>query len=70
MVAFDPTISDPLDQLERVIREFLRYSAEHPELALLMNAEGAQDTDRLDYIYQNYIAPPSGHSISDGLGDR
>jgi AcrR family transcriptional regulator len=58
VVEFDPTISDPLEQLERVIRDFLRYSAEHPELALLMNAEGTQDTERLDYIYENYIAPP------------
>src|SRR5947209_17425538 len=58
VVAFDPTIADPLAQLEQVIREFLRYSADHPELALLMNAEGAQDTPRLDYIYENYIAPP------------
>lgn len=58
VVAFDPTITDPLKQLERAMREFLRYSAEHPELALLMNIEGAQDTDRLDYIYENYIAPP------------
>ncbi len=57
-IAFDPTITDPLEQFERVIREFLRYSAEHPELALLMNIEGTQDTERLDYIYENYIAPP------------
>jgi AcrR family transcriptional regulator len=58
VVAFDPTVSDPLEQLERVVREFLRYSAEHPELALLMNIEGTRDTERLDYIYENYMAPP------------
>lgn len=57
-VAFDPTITDPLDQLEHAMREFLRYSAQHPELALLMNIEGAQETERLDYIYENYMAPP------------
>lgn len=57
VVAFDPTISDPLEQFEHAIREFLRYSAAHPELALLMNAEGTQDTARLDYIYENYISP-------------
>jgi AcrR family transcriptional regulator len=56
-VTFDPTVSDPLEQLERVIREFLRYSAEHPELALLMSIEGTRDTQRLDYIYEHYIAP-------------
>jgi AcrR family transcriptional regulator len=57
-ITFDPTISDPLEHLERGIRSFLRYSAAHRELGLIMNAEGAQDTDRLDYIYENYIAPP------------
>lgn len=73
VVAFDPTITDPLQQLERVIREFLRYSAEHPELALIMNVEGTQDTERLDYIYEHYIAPPLapfdrllGHLIAEG----
>lgn len=58
VVAFDPTITDPLEQLEHAMREFLRYSAQHPELALLMNIEGARETERLDYIYENYIAPP------------
>ena len=74
VVAFDPTISDPLEQLERVIREFLSYSAEHPELALLMNIEGTRDSERLDYIYENFIAPPLEpfdrllrHLIDEGL---
>jgi TetR/AcrR family transcriptional regulator len=58
VVTVDPTITHPIEQFEHVIREWLRYSARHPELALLMNAEGTQDTDRLDYIYENYIAPP------------
>lgn len=58
LVGFDPTILDPLEQLEHGIREFLRYSAEHPELALLMSIEGARDSERLDYIYEHYIAPP------------
>jgi AcrR family transcriptional regulator len=56
-IVFDPTITDPLQQLERGIRQFLRYAAEHPELGLIMNAEGAQDTERLDYIYERYIEP-------------
>ena len=58
VVAFDPTLSDPLEQFEHVIREWLRYSAQHPELALLMNIEGTRDSERLDYIYEHYIAPP------------
>lgn len=56
-VVFDPTIFDPLEQFEGVIRAWLRYSAQHPELALLMNIEGTRDTERLDYIYEHYIAP-------------
>ena len=58
VVAFDPTLSDPLEQLEQAIRQFLQYSATHPELALIMNAEGAQESERLDYIYEHYIGPP------------
>jgi TetR/AcrR family transcriptional regulator len=57
-IAFDPTINDPLDQLERVVRRFLRYTAEHPELGRIVNAEGAEDTERLAYLYQHYIDPP------------
>lgn len=56
-IAFDPTVSDPLEQLAHGVRQFLRYTAEHPELGLIMNAEGAQDTERLDHIYEHYIAP-------------
>ncbi len=58
-LSFDPTVPDPLEQLEEGIRQFLRYSSEHPELALLMNTEGAQDTPRLDYINEHYIEPTS-----------
>jgi AcrR family transcriptional regulator len=54
---FDPTISDPLDQLALAIRSFIVFSAEHPELLALMDIEARQDTDRLDYIYETYIAP-------------
>jgi AcrR family transcriptional regulator len=56
-LTFDPTISDPLEQLEHAIRQFLHYSAEHRDLGLLMNSEGARDSERLDYIYDNYIEP-------------
>lgn len=54
---FDPTLSDPLEQLRLTIRTFLIYSAEHPELLGLMNIEARQDTDRLAYIYTTYIEP-------------
>jgi AcrR family transcriptional regulator len=52
---FDPTISDPLEQLRLAVYRFVLYSADHPELVALMNIEGHQDTERLDYIYDTYI---------------
>jgi AcrR family transcriptional regulator len=55
--AFDPTLDDPLDQLNHAIRRFVRYSAERPELLGLMNIEGRIESERLDYIYDNYVAP-------------
>jgi TetR/AcrR family transcriptional regulator len=55
--AFDPTLADPLDQLNYAIRRFVRYNAERPELLGLMDLEGRVDSERLDYIYDNYIAP-------------
>src|ERR1700726_965029 len=55
--AFDPTLTDPLDQLNHAIRRFVHYSAERPELLGLMNIEGRVDSERLDYIYDNYGAP-------------
>jgi TetR/AcrR family transcriptional regulator len=54
---FDPTLTDPLDQLNHAIRRFVHYSAERPELLGLMNIEARIDSERLDYIYDNYIAP-------------
>jgi TetR/AcrR family transcriptional regulator len=55
--AFDPTLTDPLDQLRLVIRRFLEFSAARPELVALMNIEGREETDRLSYIYEGYIEP-------------
>jgi AcrR family transcriptional regulator len=55
--AFDPTLADPLDQLNHAIRRFVHYNAERPELLGIMNIEGRVAGERLDYIYDNYIAP-------------
>jgi AcrR family transcriptional regulator len=54
---FDPTVTDPLEQLRITMRTFLEYSAERPELLGLMNLEGRQDTERLAYLYNTYIQP-------------
>src|SRR6267378_6682179 len=45
--AFDPTLTDPLEQLRITMRTFLIYSAERPALNGLMNIEGRLDTERL-----------------------
>jgi AcrR family transcriptional regulator len=55
--AFDPTVTDPLEQLRITMRTFLEDSAERPELLGLMNIEGRQDTERLAYVYNTYIQP-------------
>jgi AcrR family transcriptional regulator len=55
--AFDPTLSDPLDQLNHAIRHFVNYNAGRPELLGMMNFEGRAASERLDYIFDSYIAP-------------
>src|SRR6266550_4278041 len=50
-------LATPFDQLNHAIRRFVSYSAERPELLGLMNIEGRVDSERLDYIYANYVAP-------------
>jgi AcrR family transcriptional regulator len=54
---FDPTLSEPLEQLRLAVHRFVVFSADHPELVALMNIEGRQDTDRLAYIYETYVEP-------------
>jgi AcrR family transcriptional regulator len=69
--AFEPTLTDPLDQLRITIRTFLLYSAERPELLGLMNIEGRQGTERLAYLYNTYIGPALEpvHRLLDHLAD-
>jgi AcrR family transcriptional regulator len=55
--AFDPTLADPLDQLNHAIRRFVIYNADRPELLGMMNIEGRLESERLAYIYDNYIEP-------------
>lgn len=52
----DPEL-EPLAQLHRAIRRFITFSADHPELTAIMNAEGVAPSPRLDYIYDRYIEP-------------
>jgi TetR/AcrR family transcriptional regulator len=50
-------LDDPMDQLRALICRFIEYSATRPYLASLATLEGAAATDRLDYLYDNYINP-------------
>src|ERR1700682_4004143 len=54
---FDPTLTEPLEQLRLAIGRYVVFSADHPELVALMNIEGRQNTERLSYIFDNYIQP-------------
>jgi TetR/AcrR family transcriptional regulator len=65
--AFDPFLAylagaddesaDPMERLRTFIRCFIEYSATRPYLGSLATLEGAAPTDRLDYLYDNYIGP-------------
>ena len=54
---FDPTITDPLEQLRLWLQRFLLVSAAYPELVGIMNIEGRQDSERLTYLYDHYTGP-------------
>jgi hypothetical protein len=40
-----------------LIRRFIEYSATRPYLASLATLEGAAPSERLDYLYDNYVSP-------------
>jgi TetR/AcrR family transcriptional regulator len=54
--ADDPS-QDPLERLRALIRRFIEYSATRPYLASLATLEGAAPSERLDYLYDNYVSP-------------
>ncbi|MFE4371720.1 TetR/AcrR family transcriptional regulator [Streptomyces sp. NPDC056835] len=55
--AADDMSADPMVRLRVLIRSFIEYSATRPYLARLVTLEGAAATDRLDYLYHQYIEP-------------
>jgi AcrR family transcriptional regulator len=55
--ATDDESADPMIRLRMLIRNFIEYSATRPYLARLVTVEGAASTDRLEYLYHNYIEP-------------
>jgi AcrR family transcriptional regulator len=55
--ATDDESADPMVRLRVLIRSFIEYSASRPYLARLVTVEGSAKTDRLEYLYRNYIEP-------------
>jgi AcrR family transcriptional regulator len=53
----DDESADPMIRLRMLIRNFIEYSATRPYLARIATIEGAAATDRLNYLYDNYIGP-------------
>jgi AcrR family transcriptional regulator len=57
LVAGDDESADPMVRLRMGIRNFIEYSATRPYLARLAVVESAAVTDRLEYLYHQYIEP-------------
>lgn len=57
LLAADDESAPPLERLRAFIRTFVQVAADHPELLRLMNIEGAEAGERLDYIAERYIEP-------------
>jgi AcrR family transcriptional regulator len=60
----DDESDDPMERLGTLVRRFIEYSATRPYLASLATLEGAAPTDRLDYLYDNYINPVRSRFLS------
>jgi TetR/AcrR family transcriptional regulator len=57
LAAGDDESSDPMVRLRMLIRNFIEYSATRPYLARLVMVESSSVTDRLEYLYHQYIEP-------------
>ncbi|MCX4680286.1 TetR/AcrR family transcriptional regulator [Streptomyces sp. NBC_01433] len=57
LLSSDDESADSLARLHSFVRTFVRFTAQHPELQRLMNIEGGQSSDRLDYITDTYVTP-------------
>jgi len=53
----DDESADPMDRLRSFMYGFIEYSATRPYLAGIATQEGTAATDRLDYLYDNYVNP-------------
>jgi AcrR family transcriptional regulator len=48
---------DPRDFAREAIREYVRFSAAHPELFRLMVDEGKSDDERMQWLVDNHLRP-------------
>jgi TetR/AcrR family transcriptional regulator len=55
--AADDETADPMVRLRVLILRFVEYSATRPYLARLVMLEGAARSERMDYLYHQYIEP-------------
>jgi AcrR family transcriptional regulator len=55
--AADDESADPMVRLRVLTLSFIEYSATRPYLARLVAVEGGATSDRLEYLYHNYIEP-------------
>ncbi|MGW2050859.1 TetR/AcrR family transcriptional regulator [Streptomyces sp. NPDC001858] len=52
----DPSLDDA-ERLRQLIAGFYRTAADEPRIGRIFVDELSRDTERLDYLYENYIAP-------------
>jgi hypothetical protein len=55
---------DPMQRLRSFIYSFIEYSATRPYLAGIATQEGSATSDRLDYLYDNYVNPVRSRVLS------
>jgi AcrR family transcriptional regulator len=62
--AADDESADPMVRLRLLILNFIEYSATRPYLSRIVTVESATATDRLEYLYRNYIQPIGARFMS------
>lgn len=63
LFAADDESADPMVRLRVLIRSFIEYSASRPYLARLVTVESAASTDRIEYLFRQYIQPVQARFI-------
>jgi len=61
LTAEHDTGADAIERLRSFLKAFALYSAAHPNLQRLINAEASTPSERLDYICDRFIVPVHNH---------